>query len=330
MAVLFSLQIAVVSLISLSMTTNVICNVATMAAFFNLQVLRRKPSNLLILTLSCADFGVGLVQMLQLPVALERWPFGKFGCQFAQWLGSVCVSAGLVTTAAISIDRYLLISREYPRYLVIQSSKRITCTIIGIWLYGFVIGTAEMVLWDPLTPSGLQDYFDYSRDCRSPPKGNPGFALFQFTFGILCPVFTVEILSSAFFVHLVRKLRSRAVHPMNNVAPNPAPNPMPNPRSAANSAKSAVPPQPQADPNKRYKKSAKVLGAIVTVMNICTLPFVLYALVTTLCRECNITYIRTALAYILYLNSAINPFLYAATMPAISKFYKRILCRAAP
>ncbi len=326
MAGLSTLHIIFVSVTGLTMIASVICNMATLAAFVKLENLRQKTSSLLILSLSCADFGVGLVHASQFPLAVQRWPFGKLGCQVSHWLGSVCVSAGLLTTAAISIDRYLLISLEYPKYLSIQTKKRIMCTIGGIWLYGMVLGTTEVVLWDAIMPARLQDYFDYSRDCRSPPKRNPVFALLQFTFSLLCPVFIVEFFSLAFFVRLIRKLRHQSIHPGND-------NPVIMDNSSCGSVplqvqrELPVPRQLQSDPNKRYKKSAKVLGAIVTVMNICTLPFVIYAIVTVFCIECQYYYVRQPLVYLLYLNSSINPFLYAATMSAIRKFYKRILCK---
>ena len=312
---------------SLSTITNLICNAATLGAFIKVQTLRQKPSNLLILCLACTDLGIGLVQICQFPLAVQRWPFGKPGCQFAHWLASTCISAGLTTTAMISIDRYLLVSREYPKYLLIQTKKRIKCIIGGVWLYGLILGTTEVALWDTLQ-AGMQDYFDYSRNCRSPPKVHGLFATLQFTLGGFCPVFIVELFSVAFFVRLIRKLRRQKISAIDNVTSTSG--------IAGNSSSSvpmevrkqpAVAPQPRSNPNKRYKKAAIALGSIVAVMNICTMPFVLYAVVTGFCIECKNFNVRHGLVYLVYLNSSINPFLYAATMTAIRKFYARIFCK---
>ncbi|XP_072037144.1 melanopsin-like [Amphiura filiformis] len=324
---LHTLHVVVVIIIGI---LTLISNMATIVAFLKVRSLRQKPSNLLILNLSCADFGVGLIQFYEIPlIANKPWPYDKFGCQLLAFLGNMFVSAGMLTTVSISIDRFLLLSREYPKYLRIQSRKRIMCIIGGIWLYGILLGTSEVLLWDMLTPPALHDYFDFSQDCRSPPKHNLVFALVLFITGIFGPLLTIESFSLAFVVRLIQKLRQPMVHPENaNQSSN---------RSAAGPSSSSNVPmahgaaitRPDADTNKRYKKAAILLGAIVLTVNICTLPYVLYVIITSFfCPQCNKAYHRDILRYLLYFNSCINPFLYAATMIKIRGYYKRILCNS--
>ncbi|XP_072022097.1 beta-3 adrenergic receptor-like [Amphiura filiformis] len=308
---------------------------ATIAAFLKVTLLQQKPGYLLILNLACADLGIGLVEIFHFPqLALKMWPYGKSGCMLINFMINLFLTAGLVTIVAISMDRFLLLSREYPKYLRIQSRKRIICIIGGIWLYGILMGIVDVLFWDKLTPPGFHDYFDFSKNCRSPPNHNLVFALVKFFTQMIGPLLAVESFSVAFFVRLIRKLRQPMVHPMSNTS-MASQNPSSSRSAAGPSGSSTGPmahgaaiPRPDADPNKRYKKAAIVLGAIVLVVNICTLPFVLYAFITPFCTQCNKAYHRDQLAYVMYLNSCINPFLYAATMIKIRKFYKRVLCNS--
>ncbi|XP_072037143.1 beta-3 adrenergic receptor-like [Amphiura filiformis] len=314
-----------------------ICNMATIVAFLKVSGLQKKASSLLILNLSCADLGVGLIEIYELPlVAMKPWPYGKYGCQLLAFLGNLFVSAGMLTTVAICIDRFLLLSREYPKYLRIQTRKRIMCFIGGIWFYGVLLGTVELLLWDMLIPPALHDYFDFSHDCRSPPKHNLIFALVLFILGIFGPLLAIDSFGAVFVVRLIKKLRQPMVHPSSNTSMSSQNANQSSGMSAARPCSLSVPvareaaiPMPEADPNKRYKKTAVLLGTIVLVVNICTLPYVLYVIITSFfCPQCNKAYHRDILRYLLYLNSCINPFLYAATMVKIRDFYKRVLCNS--
>ncbi|XP_072037150.1 melanocortin receptor 5-like [Amphiura filiformis] len=265
--------------------------------------------------------GIGLLQIYNLP-------------QIA--MSNVFVSAGMVTTVAISVDRFLLLFWEYPKYLRILTRKRIMCIIGGIWLYGILLGTVELLLWDMLMSPSLHDYFGFIQDCRSPPKHNLVFALVVFIIGLFGPLLAIDSFSIAFFVWLIRKLHQPMVHPSSNIImASQNADQSSNMSAAGPSSSSNVPmthgaaiPRPEADPNKRYKKAAILLSAIVLAVNICTLPYVLYALITIFCPRCNNVYLRERLIHLVYLNSCINPFLYAANMIKIRSFYKRILCNS--
>ncbi|XP_072022099.1 melanopsin-like [Amphiura filiformis] len=331
-----NLHILHVVAVSIVTILTLVSNVATIFSFIKVSLLRQKTSNLLILNLSCADLGIGLIQIYQFPlIAMNFWPYGKYGCQLLNFLGDLFFSGGMVTTVAISMDRFLLLSQEYPKYLRIQSKKRIMYIIGGIWLYGILLGTSEVIFWDMLIPPGSHDYFDFSQDCRSPPKHNLNFALVLFILAIFGPLLVIESFSIAFLVRLVRKLRKPMVHPSSDTMSSQNANPSSNRSAAGPSGSSAVPmdhgaaiPRDEADSNKRYKKAAIVLGSIVLVVNICTLPYVLYALITVFCPQYNNVHLQDTLRYLGYLNSCINPFLYAATMIKIRKFYKRVLCNS--
>ena len=99
-------------------------NLATIVAFVKVRPLHEKPSDLFILALSCADFGVGIELLLVFPVAaIGYWPWGEVCCKMYSFLGNTCVFSGVIIIAFISCDRYLLISREYPKYIKLLTNK---------------------------------------------------------------------------------------------------------------------------------------------------------------------------------------------------------------
>ena len=148
----------------------IVGNSATIIAFWKMPDLRKKASNLLILSLACADLGMGLNLMMVLPSRIAgHWLIGKTGCQVSVFLLNVFIIGGIFTTASISLDRYLLISKAYPEYLKLQSHRKINVTISVIWLYALTMGFITLILWDLLKVPGIEpEGFDYGKECRSP------------------------------------------------------------------------------------------------------------------------------------------------------------------
>ena len=97
----------------------IFANLGTILAFWQDQTLRDKPSDLLILSLSFVDFLQGLIVMPMIIVA-SYLVLGEVGCQMSFLLGDIGIANSLLHLLAISVDRLLLISMEYPRYLKFQ------------------------------------------------------------------------------------------------------------------------------------------------------------------------------------------------------------------
>ena len=187
---------------------NIIGNMGTIAAFIKIRSLRQKPGDLLILNLSIADLGVGLIQLYFLPALFQVWPWGKAGCQLNALLGNTFVVCGIYTTVCIAIDRYLMISREYPVYLKMQTKTRMYLYIVVIWGHGFLNGAIELILWDKVEVPGLgRDPFEYTQDCRSPPKHTFLYSLLLFVVNIFFPLALIEIFSTIFVIRLRKWLK---------------------------------------------------------------------------------------------------------------------------
>ena len=107
------------------------------------------------------------------------------------------------------MDRYLMISREYPVYMKMQTKSRMYLYIVVIWGCGFLNGAIELILWDKVDVPVLgRDPFEYTQDCRSPPKHT--FLYFLITFGMNIFFPLIEAFCIMFVIKLRKRLKQRA------------------------------------------------------------------------------------------------------------------------
>ena len=296
-------------------------NSGTIMAFWKERSLREKPSDLLILSLSITDLGVGISLILFVPeIAIGKFTWGKTVCKLYVYFGTTFIIVGIFTTALISLDRYLLISREYPTYMKLQSRRRIVFSIVYVWLFACIFQMTEVILWDRVNVAEQWpiNEIDYAKNCRSPAKFTLWFPFLYFTTEVFLPLAAVEMLSVSFLVLLRRKLRNR-VESRDTVDENSTST---NASVTVSSTRTATNVNPG---RKRYVKAAVTLGALVLTLNACMLPYVIYAIVVgVFCPRCEGP-TRAVLLLLACGNSCFNPFLYAVTMSKIRNFYKALL-----
>ena len=312
------------ALLCVIIPVTIVGNLTTIMAFIKVRSLREKPSDLLILALSCADLGTGFALVMLFPVtAIGYWPWGEIGCQVYVWFANICVFSGVIITASISWDRFLLISRDYPKYIKLQSRKRIIVTILVVYFYAIGMGSLDFILWNTIpVPGGGKESFDYSQECRSPAKHNFIYAMVLFMVNMCLPMVIIEVLSLWFVILLRGKLKNRAqVGDIDSASITAS-------TGRSTMASYSRDRNTREGSRNRYTKAAITLGALIIALNICLPPFVLYILIISFfCPKCSNGNVRDMLNYLLYFNSCLNPLLYAATMGKIRRFYKSIICR---
>ena len=269
----------------------VLGNLATIIAFWKEQRLRGKPSDLLILALAVVDLITGLVVIpLQssLYIIPGQRPIGEFGCLLLVFTANFVLISSLLILIGISLDRFFLISQEYPHYLKQQSGYRVHIYI------AFALGVAaltdiiELSLWNYM--KRVNDYvIDYNSVCLSPPRRNVTFSLTFFFICFITPVVIVTTLSTGFLYLLWhRLLKTREVGVSNrpgivgqDTASN---NPSGNARSTPGDSGSASDPSVK----NRYVKPAITLLALVTAMFICMVPYCSYVIIVNfICPKCS-------------------------------------------
>ncbi len=319
-------------------------NIGTIVAFWKVRGLREKPGDLFILSLSCVDVLMGLVHISSISAfGTGRWIWGKTGCQILAILANITVYGGLLSTLLICWDRYLLISMAYPKYVKLQSKRRVIKVIAAQWCYTIMTSFIEIMIWDTVKVSETLYKFDYSQECRSRPKHNFIFQTLEFSRNIFLPLIVIEVYCVAFVVRLRRRLRRTDINTSSSAQEQQPGGSATNRRNVvaistnatvattvahtnetANVSENAR--NPGVKPQNRYVKAAKTLTALIIALNVCMQPFILYLLlVSFMCPSCNIGLIRDILSLIVIpMNSCINPILYATTMNKIKQFYLKM------
>ncbi|XP_029296068.1 opsin 4xb [Cottoperca gobio] len=147
-------------------------NALVMFAFYSNKKLRNLP-NYFIMNLAISDF---LMAFTQSPIFFinclyKEWMFGEMGCKMYAFCGALFGIASMINLLAISIDRYLVITK--PLQAIHWSSKRrTTLAILMVWLYSLAWSLAPLVGWSSYIPEGLMtsctwDYVTYTLANRS-------------------------------------------------------------------------------------------------------------------------------------------------------------------
>ncbi|KAM9381790.1 melanopsin-like [Phaethornis superciliosus] len=150
----------------------IIGNLLVLYAFCSNKKLRT-PQNYFIMNLAVSDF---LMSASQAPMCFvnsmhKEWILGDIGCNLYAFCGALFGITSMMTLLAISVDRYLVITK--PLQSLQWTSKKHTLQIIAIvWLYSLGWSVAPLLGWSSYVPEGLMisctwDYVTYSPSNRS-------------------------------------------------------------------------------------------------------------------------------------------------------------------
>lgn len=109
----------------------------------------RTVTNFIIVSLAVSDLLVGLAVLpysITLEV-LEFWIFGELWCQMWLAVDVWLCTASILNLCAISIDRYLAITRPV-HYRTIMSNFRVKLLIAVVWVLSFIICFPPLVGWN--------------------------------------------------------------------------------------------------------------------------------------------------------------------------------------
>ncbi|GBL90222.1 putative G-protein coupled receptor No9 [Araneus ventricosus] len=115
----------------------------------------RTVTNFLIVSLAISDLLVGLAVLpysISLEV-LELWIFGELWCQMWLAVDVWLCTASILNLCAISIDRYLAITRPV-HYRTIMSTMKVKLLIAAVWILSFIICFPPLVGWNDRVQDG--------------------------------------------------------------------------------------------------------------------------------------------------------------------------------
>ncbi|XP_072528031.1 opsin 4xb [Salminus brasiliensis] len=167
-------------------TLGVAGNTLVIFAFCSNKKLRTSP-NVFIVNLAVSDL---LMALTQSPVFFinclhTQWMMGELGCEIYAFCGALFGISSMITLLAISVDRYLVITR--PLQAMQWNSKCRTCFIISlVWLYSLAWSLAPLIGWSSYVPEGLMTSCTW--DYVSPSPGSRSYTL-----ALCCCVFFIPL-----------------------------------------------------------------------------------------------------------------------------------------
>ncbi|XP_076876910.1 trace amine-associated receptor 6-like [Brachyhypopomus gauderio] len=258
------------------------------------------PTNLLILSLAVADLLVGLVVM---PVNIMQlrdscWYLGKIACAVIPLILAVSPSASLCSMTCIAVDRYIAVNDP-----LLYSTKITVCktSLIIILGWSFCLFYVIIVLYfnDHLLQSQIS--ISCYGECFTVTKYS--WVIVDIVISFLCPCSIIMILYALIFI--VARRQAIAVKSMTNG------------HSQGHTVKVSITSQ---------TKAAKTLGIVVCFYLGCWIPYFLSSLSSETLSS--VTLLWTVFGWLLYINSAVNPIIYAIFYPWFRASAKCILtCR---
>ncbi|XP_026224688.1 trace amine-associated receptor 1-like [Anabas testudineus] len=275
-------------------------SVSLLTVFLNLLVIisisyfrqLHNPTNLILLSLAVSDFLVGLLVMpLEILLTEPCWLLGDLVCVLYHMVPFITVTASVLNMVLISVDRYVAICDPLS-HLTKITQKRVQCSVLLCWIYCVLY--SFMFLLDNLKQPGRYN------SCYGQCVINIMGAL-HLVLGFIIPISSIIILYMRVFVVAVSQARSMRSH------------------IAAVKLQRSV----TVTVKKSELKAARTLGVVVAVFLMCYCPYFCVSLSGSELIMTSST--NTFIHFLLFLNSCLNPLIYAFFYPWFRKSVKIIV-----
>ncbi|XP_043112191.1 histamine H3 receptor [Puntigrus tetrazona] len=323
----------------------IVCGNALVIVAFKMDKSLRKQSNYFLLNLAISDFLVGAFCIpVYMPYILTgKWMLGKGLCKLWLVVDYLLCTASVFNIVLISYDRYLSVTQAVSYRAKQGMTHFAVVKIAAVWILAFLLYGPAILFWEQLTG-------------KSRVPDDECFAEFYYTWYFLLSASVVEFfspfLSVAFFnISIYLSIRQRRLgskkescspkcQDATNVYGEKAGMSV---RICWNSMtlkkKSAADGEKRSENDglsmrcvqrsrlRQDKKIAKSLAIIVCVFAVCWAPYTLLMIVRAACRgDCVSHHWYEVTFWLLWLNSAINPFLYPLCHSSFRRAFFKILC----
>ncbi|XP_053087851.1 trace amine-associated receptor 13c-like [Pangasianodon hypophthalmus] len=254
------------------------------------------PTNMLVLSLAVSDFFIGAFVMPPMLIwTIEScWILGRAFCT------SFCLITGFLTVsssyniALIAVDRYLALSN--PFLYMNRVSVRITCIVI-VFDWCVVVAYNLALLY---FSGNFKGFVMCPGECFL--FLNEVWSVIDLIYSFIFPLSVIIILYTLVF--MIAKKHVTAIRELNNHTQSKTQ------KITSHSMKSE-------------RKAAKVLGILVSVFLMCILPYFIYSLLGNVIEIQTKTFQK--LVIVCFLNSTINPIIYALLYPCFRRCIKLII-----
>ena len=290
-------------------------NVLTITVFIRDPQLRSKPANLLILNLCIADLliGVNSLTFTNLKIHFDDfWIFGEVMCKIYQILDFSASTQSAFAITLISFDRLLLVTTgvQYKKYMTAFRAK------IGIglsWFIAFNLFFIPILVSDYVIERWVETYSGIWGDCDFAILYEQWYKIFLLVVTFIIPLLLLIVFNSIVYHNVRMRSIGQTRHGSCKMGTSLS--------SSQNNRGSSD--------FKKHRKAAITLAVIVVTFVFCWIPLWIKEFITDFLNhlESDFWLFNTdACAYLSWSNSAVNPFLYAATNPRIRAGLSALLC----
>ncbi|XP_071944877.1 histamine H3 receptor-like [Antedon mediterranea] len=279
-----------------------------------------KPGYLFILNLPVADFFIGAFSfpLNTLWLMFGYWPFGEGVCKMWLIIDYTACAVSVCGIILISLDRYWMLTIKL-KYRQFQTTKRVTVMILISWAVIIPFYAIPTLFWENFTGKKI---IDYSDNCEMESEQSMAYNVIIVFVEFVIPLFIIIYLNTIVYTQIRHRTRT---NPINNnqslfrVADNHLS------ISAGQSITGSTRKHVNTSINliKRHRKAAVTLAVLVSAFIVCWTPYCIVLIWSIVCDDCLSDTLWEFVNYLLWSNSALNPFLYALTNPKIREvFYK--------
>nr|XP_009934240.1 PREDICTED: histamine H3 receptor-like [Opisthocomus hoazin] len=323
----------------------------------------RHRSNYYFLNLAISDFAVGAFCMpLYIPYSLTgKWHLGRGVCKLWLVMDYLLCTASVFNIVLISYDRFLSVTKAVSYRAQQGMRSNPVVKMVAIWVFAFLLYCPAILFWEYMA-----GHSKIAEDqCCAEFSQNWYFLLCASTLEFFVPLLSVTYFNVHIFHNIQRRQRHgstqdceppRSGRPSRRFCLLPRPGASSPSSEADDSVSSSARPKkeslvtetsspsrgnsvtPENDFSVSFcvriksklqqdKKIAKSLAIIVCVFAICWAPYTLLMIVSGACqRSCVHESLYEVTFWLLWLNSALNPFLYSLCHVKFRMAFMKILC----
>ncbi|NXH42425.1 5HT4R protein, partial [Dicaeum eximium] len=331
-------KIALLSFISAVILMAILGNLLVMVAVCRDRQLRKIKTNYFIVSLAFADL---LVSVLVMPfgameLVQDNWIYGEMFCLVRTSLDVLLTTASILHLCCISLDRYYAICCQPLVYRNKMTPLRIAVMLGGCWVIPtFISFLPIMQGWNSI---GIIDLIQQRQFNKA---SNSTYCIFMVNkpYAITCSVvaFYIPFLLMVLAYHRIyvtarahaRQIRllQRAGNPAEPRQGHQEPRQgHQEPRQGHQEPRHGPPDQHSTHRMKTETKAAKTLCIIMGCFCLCWAPFFVTNIVDPFINYTVPGKLWTAFLWLGYINSGLNPFLYAFLNKAFRRAFLIILC----
>ncbi|XP_014474408.1 PREDICTED: protein trapped in endoderm-1 [Dinoponera quadriceps] len=275
----------------------VLGNLVTVIALLRYTRLRRHATTAFVINLSISDL---IFSAINLPLTASRylneaWVLGETLCKIFPlfFYGNVAVS--LLSMVAITINRYVLISRS-DMYARLYTNRGIMWMLIAIWTLSFSLLLPPLLgIWGTL---GLDSA---SFSCTILKKNGSSPKKFLFVLGFLLPCVVISVSYLCIYWRVRRSRKNLEAHAKERQ------------RSCGGFQR---------------REDSRVTRLMLTIFICFLISFMPLMLMNVIDDKMQIPGLHIVASVLAWASAVINPFIYAGTNKLYREAYKQVLCPA--